>query len=64
MPMRALKFQPGINSDVTSYSNEGGFVDGNKIRFRFGFPEKFCGWEELVQTLTRAKQEDYIIGWR
>ena len=29
MPMITLKFRPGINSDVTSYSNEGGFVDGN-----------------------------------
>ena len=47
MPMRALKFRPGVNSDVTSYSNEGGFVDGNKIRFRNGFPEKLGGWEKL-----------------
>ena len=31
-------------SDVTSYSNEGGYVDGDKIRFRNGFPEKFGGW--------------------
>ena len=44
MPMKTLKFKPGINSDVTSYSNEGGFIDGNKIRFRFGFPEKIGGW--------------------
>jgi len=46
MPMKALKFKPGIISDVTSYSNEGGFVDGDKVRFRFGFPEKFGGWEK------------------
>ena len=46
MPMKALKFKPGIVSDVTSYSNEGGFVDGDKVRFRFGFPEKFGGWEK------------------
>jgi len=45
MPMRALKFKPGIVSDITSYSNEGGFIDGDKVRFRFGFPEKFGGWE-------------------
>ena len=44
MPFSALKFKPGINSDVTSYSNEGGYVDGNKIRFRSGFPEKIGGW--------------------
>jgi hypothetical protein len=46
MPMKALKFRPGIISDITSYSAEGGFVDGDKIRFRFGFPEKFGGWEK------------------
>jgi hypothetical protein len=46
MPMTALKFKPGIVSDITSYSNEGGFVDGDKVRFRFGFPEKFGGWEK------------------
>ena len=44
MPFSSLKFKPGINSDVTSFSNEGGFIDGNKIRFRFGFPEKIGGW--------------------
>jgi hypothetical protein len=44
--MKALKFKPGIVSDVTSYSAEGGFVDGDKVRFRFGFPEKFGGWEK------------------
>ena len=46
MPMKAIKFRPGVISDVTSYSNEGGFVDGDKVRFRFGFPEKFGGWEK------------------
>ena len=40
----SLKFRPGIISDVTSYSNEGGYIDGDKIRFRNGFPEKFGGW--------------------
>ena len=44
MPFTALKFKPGIVSDITSYSNEGGFIDGDKVRFRFGFPEKFGGW--------------------
>ena len=46
MTMQSLKFKPGIISDITSYSNEGGFIDGNKIRFRFGFPEKFGGWSK------------------
>lgn len=44
MPIKTLKFKPGIVKDVTSYANEGGYVDGDKIRFRFGFPEKIGGW--------------------
>ena len=44
MPLQKLQFRPGINKDVTSYSNEGGWVDGDKIRFRLGFPEKIGGW--------------------
>ena len=44
MPIKTLKFKPGIIKDITSYANEGGYVDGDKIRFRFGFPEKIGGW--------------------
>ena len=44
MPFTKLQFKPGIVSDITSYSNEGGYVDGDKIRFRLGFPEKIGGW--------------------
>jgi hypothetical protein len=40
-----LQFRPGINREVTSYTNEGGWVDGNKIRFRAGYPETIGGWE-------------------
>ena len=48
MPIQSLKFKPGVISDITSYSNEGGFVDGDKVRFRFGFPEKFGGWSKYT----------------
>ena len=44
MPLTKLQFKPGINKDVTSYSNEGGWVDGDKVRFRLGYPEKIGGW--------------------
>jgi len=46
MPFTKLQFKSGIVSDITSYSNEGGYVDGDKIRFRLGFPEKIGGWEK------------------
>jgi len=48
MPFTSLKYKPGIVSDITAYTNEGGFVDGDKVRFRFGFPEKFGGWSKYT----------------
>ena len=50
MPLTKLQFKPGINQEVTSYSNEGGWRDCDKIRFRFGYPEKIGGWEKLTSS--------------
>ena len=47
MPLTKLQFKPGINQEVTSYSNEVGWRDCDKIRFRFGYPEKLGGWEKF-----------------
>ena len=47
MPLQKLQFRPGLNREGTDYSNEGGWYDGNKIRFRSGFPEKIGGWTRL-----------------
>ena len=44
MPLNKIQFKSGIISDITPYTNEGGFVDGDKIRFRLGSPEKIGGW--------------------
>lgn len=44
MPLTKLQFRPGINREVTAYTNEGGWVDCNKIRFRAGSPETIGGW--------------------
>jgi hypothetical protein len=46
MPLTKLQFKPGINKENTSYSNEGGWRDSDKIRFRFGVPEKIGGWQK------------------
>ena len=47
MPLQKLQFRPGLNREGTDYSNEGGWYDGDKIRFRSGFPEKIGGWTQL-----------------
>tara|TARA_R100000654_G_scaffold2414_5_gene9036 strand:+ start:2816 stop:4735 length:1920 start_codon:yes stop_codon:yes gene_type:complete len=50
MPLQKLQFQPGINRETTSYSNEGGWFDCDKVRFRQGFPEKIGGWSKIGST--------------
>ena len=47
MPLQKLQFRPGLNREGTDYSNEGGWYDGDKVRFRSGFPEKIGGWTQL-----------------
>jgi hypothetical protein len=44
--LQKLQFRPGLNREGTDYSNEGGWYDGDKIRFRSGFPEKIGGWTQ------------------
>jgi hypothetical protein len=47
MPLQKLQFRPGVNREGTDYSNEGGYFDCDKVRFRSGFPEKIGGWIRL-----------------
>jgi hypothetical protein len=44
MSFLKLQFKPGLNRDQTNYSNEGGWWECDKIRFRSGYPEKLGGW--------------------
>jgi hypothetical protein len=47
MPLQKLQFRPGLNREGTDYSNEGGYFDCDKVRFRSGYPEKIGGWIRL-----------------
>ena len=44
MPFANLQFKPGVDRDTTSYTNEGGWFDSDKIRFRSNLPQKIGGW--------------------
>ena len=48
MPLTKLQFKPGVNRETTSYTNEGGWYDVDKVRFRFGMPEKIGGWTKFA----------------
>jgi hypothetical protein len=39
-----LALKPGIDKQNTEYGAEGGWIDGDFIRFRYGLPEKLGGW--------------------
>lgn len=50
MPLQKLQFRPGLVRDATNYTNEGGWFDGDKIRFRLGLPETIGGWTRFTST--------------
>ena len=50
MPLQKFIFNPGINKEGTDYTAEGGWFDGNLVRFRKGLPEKIGGWQKYIQT--------------
>lgn len=52
MSLTKLQFTPGINTDTTRYTNSGGWIDSNLIRFRNGLPEKIGGWTRVYTSQT------------
>jgi hypothetical protein len=47
MPLQKLLLKPGVNRENTRYTNEGGWYEADKVRFRQGSPEKIGGWERI-----------------
>ena len=43
MALLRLPFKPGVDKQNTEYGVEGGWVDSDYIRFRYGLPEKLGG---------------------
>ena len=47
MPLQKVLLKAGVNREGTRFTNEGGWYDGDKIRFRQGTPEKIGGWTRI-----------------
>jgi hypothetical protein len=45
--LQKLQFKPGVNRENTRYTNEGGWYESEKVRFRQGTPEKIGGWNPI-----------------
>ena len=42
--LQKILFKSGVNRENTRYTNEGGWFESDKVRFRQGTPEKIGGW--------------------
>jgi len=47
MPLQKIILKPGVNRENTRYTNEGGYYESDKVRFRQGTPEKIGGWQRI-----------------
>lgn len=47
MPLKKLTLKPGVNKENTRYTNENGWYECDKVRFRQGTPEKIGGWVRI-----------------
>jgi hypothetical protein len=64
MALLRLFLKPGIDKQNTEYGAEGGWVDGDYIRFRYGLPEKMGGWTEFGNTLVNfVGSASEIFSW-
>jgi hypothetical protein len=45
--LQKVQFAPGFNKQVTATGGEGQWVEGDNVRFRYGYPEKIGGWAQL-----------------
>ena len=50
MALSKFVFRPGIMREGTDYDNEGGWFDGNLVRFKSGRAEKIGGWRKDTAT--------------
>jgi hypothetical protein len=50
MPLLRLFLKPGVDKQNTEYGAEGGWVDSDYVRFRYGLPEKMGGWTAFGNT--------------
>ena len=45
--LKKIQLKPGVNRENTRYTNESGWYESDKVRFRQGTPEKIGGWQRF-----------------
>ena len=46
--LHKIRLIPGLDKQSSDTGAEGKWVNADYTRFRYGFPEKIGGWEQLV----------------
>jgi hypothetical protein len=64
MPLVRLFLNPGIDKQNTEYGAEGGWIDGDYIRFRYGLPEKVGGWVTFNANEYLVGQASDAFSWK
>jgi len=60
MPFQNFVIKPGINKEVTEYTGQGQWVDGDNVRFFQGLPQKIGGWTRLIpQTIVGVARDTH-----
>lgn len=64
MTLLSLKLRAGVNPSETEYSQEGGWIDSDNVRFFNGRVQKVGGWEKLLDSATFIGICRRLLGWR
>lgn len=49
--LKKLTLKPGVDRENTRYTNENGWYESDKVRFRQGTPEKIGGWQRISSSV-------------
>lgn len=63
MPLSPLIFRPGFNKQFTPLLQEGGYTDGDLVRFRDGLAEKMLGWSDVAPGQTFSGCVRALLSW-
>lgn len=58
-----LTLNPGIDKQNTEYGAEGGWIDSDYVRFRYGLPEKIGGWKYFNNDTTLLGAASEVFTW-
>ena len=52
--LKTLTLRPGIDKQISPTLDEGGWSDGNLVRFPYGVPQPIGGWQRFSQLLVQG----------